>query len=92
LAGQSNEQNPTCNIEEKAQPEERGLGRIYPESTMVILNKYLNPNWGTPFSVTYGTEAVIPSEVGSPSFRASYYNPGLNDEGINLHLDLLPEK
>jgi hypothetical protein len=34
----------------------------------------------TQFSLTYGTEAVIPAEVGSPSFRVAYYNPGLNDE------------
>jgi transposase InsO family protein len=46
----------------------------------------------TPFSLTYGTEVVIPAELGSPSFRVAYYNPGLNDEGINLHLDLLQEK
>jgi len=43
----------------------------------------------TPFSLTYGTEAVIPAEVGSPSFRVAYYNSGLNDESIKLHLDLL---
>jgi hypothetical protein len=45
----------------------------------------------TPFSLTYGTEAVIPAKVGSSSFRVSHYNPGLNDEGISLHLDLLQE-
>jgi hypothetical protein len=46
----------------------------------------------TPFSLTYGTEAVIPTEIGSPNFRVAYYNPGLNDEGINLNLDLLQEE
>jgi hypothetical protein len=46
----------------------------------------------TLFSLTYGTEAVIPAEVGSPSFKVVYYNPRLNDEGINLNLDLLQEK
>jgi hypothetical protein len=30
--------------------------------------------------------------VGSPSFRVAYYNPGLNDERVKLHLDLLQEK
>jgi hypothetical protein len=33
----------------------------------------------TPFSLIYGTKVVIPAEVGSPSFRVAYYNPGLND-------------
>jgi hypothetical protein len=34
----------------------------------------------TPFALTYGMEAVIPVEVGSPSFRVAHYNPGLNEE------------
>jgi hypothetical protein len=50
------------------------------------------PTGETPFSLTYGTEAVIPVEVGSPSFRLAYYNPGLNYEKAKLHLDLLQEK
>jgi transposase InsO family protein len=50
------------------------------------------PTGAAPFSLTYGSEAVIPAEVGSPSFWVLYYNPGLNDEGIKLNLDLLQER
>jgi ribonuclease HI len=50
------------------------------------------PTGATPFSLTYGSEAIIPAEVRSPSFRVSHYNPGLNDEGIKLNLDLLQER
>lgn len=50
------------------------------------------PTGAAPFSLTYGSEAIIPAEVGSPSFRVSHYNPGLNDEGIKLNLDLLQER
>jgi hypothetical protein len=50
------------------------------------------PTGETPFSLTYGAEAVIPVEVGSPSFRVAYYNPGLNDEKAKVYLDLLQEK
>jgi ribonuclease HI len=50
------------------------------------------PTGKMPFSLTYGTEAVIPVDVGSPSFRVAYYNPGLNDEKAKLHLYLLQEK
>jgi len=46
----------------------------------------------TPFALTYGMEAVLPVEVGSPSFRVAHYNPGLNEDGINLQLDLLQER
>jgi hypothetical protein len=50
------------------------------------------PTGATPFSLAYGSEAVIPAEVGSPSFRVSHYNPRLNDEGIKLNLGLLQER
>jgi len=50
------------------------------------------PTGATPFSLTFGSEAVIPAEVGSPSFRVSHYNSGLNDEGIKLNLNLLQER
>jgi hypothetical protein len=50
------------------------------------------PTGETPFSLTYGIEAVIPVEVGSPSFHVAYYNPGLNDEKAKVYLDLLQEK
>lgn len=46
----------------------------------------------TLFALTYGMEAVIPVEMGSLSFRVTHYNPGLNEEGVNLHLDLLQEQ
>jgi len=46
----------------------------------------------TPFALTYGMKAMILAEVGSPSFRVAHYNPGLNEEGINLHLNLLQER
>jgi hypothetical protein len=46
----------------------------------------------TLFSLTYGAEAVIPVEVGFPSFRVAYYNQGLNDEKAKVYLDLLQEK
>ncbi len=52
----------------------------------------MTPTGATPFALTYGTEAIIPAEVGSPSFHVTHYNSGLNDEGIKLHLDLLQER
>ncbi|XP_059428507.1 uncharacterized protein LOC132162267 [Corylus avellana] len=50
------------------------------------------PTEETPFALAYGTEAVIPAEVGSGSFRVDTFNPNFNDEGLKLHLDLLQEK
>jgi hypothetical protein len=50
------------------------------------------PTGDTPFSLTYGTEAVIPVEIGSLSYRVAQYDPNHNDEGICWRLDLLQEQ
>ena len=34
----------------------------------------------TPFSMSYGTEAVIPIETGFPTLRTQSFNPNDNDE------------
>ncbi|KAL5573637.1 hypothetical protein UlMin_023234 [Ulmus minor] len=46
----------------------------------------------TPFSMTYGTEAVVPIEIGELSFRTEQFDPDLNVEGLSLNLDLLEIK
>ncbi|GJY01717.1 reverse transcriptase domain-containing protein [Tanacetum coccineum] len=48
-------------------------------------------NGDTPFSLTYGTEAVIPIEIGMPLIRCAKVNQAENDEGILLNLDILEE-
>ena len=46
----------------------------------------------SPFSLTYGTEAVIPLETGFPTTRTSSFNPKDNDEQLTRNLDLIEEK
>ncbi|GJR54410.1 reverse transcriptase domain-containing protein [Tanacetum coccineum] len=46
----------------------------------------------TPFSLTYGTEAVIPAEIGMPTYRTATVDTVHNDEELLLNLDLLEEK
>ncbi|GJZ69942.1 reverse transcriptase domain-containing protein [Tanacetum coccineum] len=46
----------------------------------------------TPFSLTYGTEAVIPAEIGMPTYRTAKVDTVHNDEELRLNLDLLEEK
>ena len=46
----------------------------------------------TPFSMTYGAEAVIPLETGFPTSRISSFNPRDNDEQLTKNLDLIEEK
>ena len=46
----------------------------------------------TPFSMTYGAEAVIRLESGFPTMRTSSFNPKDNDEHLARDLDLIDEK
>ncbi|GKA55308.1 reverse transcriptase domain-containing protein [Tanacetum coccineum] len=46
----------------------------------------------TPFSLTYGTEAVIPAEIGMPTYRTVVVDAVHNDEELRLNLDLLEER
>ena len=46
----------------------------------------------TPYAFAFGTEAVIPAEIGSGSYRVEAFQPEINNEGLILHLDLLQEK
>nr|GEW67471.1 hypothetical protein [Tanacetum cinerariifolium] len=45
----------------------------------------------TPFSLTYGTEAVILAEIGMPTYRTAAVDVIHNDEKLRLNLDLLEE-
>ncbi|KAK3003954.1 hypothetical protein RJ639_018745 [Escallonia herrerae] len=46
----------------------------------------------TPFSLAFGTVALIPLEIGLPSLWLITYNPDTNDDGLRGNLDLLDEK
>ena len=46
----------------------------------------------TLFSMAYGTEAVIPLEIGFPTSRTNSFNPRDNDEQLAKSLDLIKEK
>ncbi|GJZ59213.1 reverse transcriptase domain-containing protein [Tanacetum coccineum] len=49
-------------------------------------------NRETPFSLTYGTKAVIPVEIGMPTLRTAEVDMIKNDEALEINLDLLEEK
>nr|GEY64801.1 reverse transcriptase domain-containing protein [Tanacetum cinerariifolium] len=46
----------------------------------------------TPFSLTYGSEAVIPIEIGMPTYRTATVDVVSNDEELRLNIDLLEER
>ena len=45
----------------------------------------------TPFSMTYGVEAIIPMETGLPTSRTNVFQVGENDQLLGKHLDLIEE-
>ncbi|GJV08898.1 reverse transcriptase domain-containing protein [Tanacetum coccineum] len=49
-------------------------------------------NGETSFSLTYGTEAVIPAEIGMPTLRNAEVDLTRNDEALEINLDLIEEK
>ena len=46
----------------------------------------------TPFSMTYGAEAVIPLEIGFPTLRSNSFISSKNDELLEKSLDLIEER
>ncbi|GJT51628.1 reverse transcriptase domain-containing protein [Tanacetum coccineum] len=49
-------------------------------------------NGDTPFSLTYGTEAVIPAEISMPTLRTTEVDLVQNNEALEINLDLLEER
>ena len=47
---------------------------------------------GTPISLAYGMEAVIPLDVGLPTIRSENFDPNLNVKAIALELALAEER
>nr|GEV62347.1 reverse transcriptase domain-containing protein [Tanacetum cinerariifolium] len=46
----------------------------------------------TPFSLTYGTEAVIPTKIRMPTYRTTIVEVVNNEEELRLNLDLLEKR
>ena len=49
------------------------------------------PTGETSFRLAYGTDVVIPTEVGLTSYRVENYSEDKNEEALCLQLDLVDE-
>ena len=49
------------------------------------------PTRETPFNLTYGTEAVIPIEIGLTNLRIEFFDEHNNDDQLKVNLDCLDE-
>ena len=72
-----------------------GAKRAWPEELPSVLWAYkmtARTSIGeTPFNLTYGTEAVIPVEVGLTSLRREFFDEQINDNQLKQNLDCSDE-
>lgn len=50
------------------------------------------PTGETPFILVFGTEVVIPVEIGMTTYRIVNFDSGKNEESLRNNLNLLEEK
>ncbi|KAL0344234.1 UNVERIFIED_CONTAM: hypothetical protein Sangu_1310800 [Sesamum angustifolium] len=60
-----------------------------------VLWAYRTTSWTTtretPFSLSYGTEAIATAEIGELSWRVKYYDLEANEQGLRMNLDFVEE-
>ncbi|GJU92894.1 reverse transcriptase domain-containing protein [Tanacetum coccineum] len=71
---------------------EARIDRRYSYTLGHTITMIKSSNGETPFSLTYGTEAVIPAEIGMPTLRTAELDLTKNDEALGINLDLIEEK
>ena len=49
------------------------------------------PTGETHFKLAYGSDAMIPAEVGLTSYRVAHYKDGKNEKQLHLSLNLINE-
>ena len=70
-------------------------GKLVEELPHVLWTNRTTPRRSTgetPFSMTYGAEAVIPLENGFPTLRTSTFTLDGNNELLKKNLDLIEER
>ena len=72
-----------------------GAKGIWPNELPSVLWAYRTtartPTGETSFRLAYGTDAVIPAEIGLTSYRAENYSEDKNEKELRLQLDLVDE-
>nr|GEU32354.1 reverse transcriptase domain-containing protein [Tanacetum cinerariifolium] len=78
----------------KARLDERSKNWLKEISHVLWVHRTMvkSSNGETPFSLTYGTEALIPVEIGMLTLRTAEVDMIKNDEALGINLDLMEEK
>ena len=73
----------------------KGVKGIWPNELPSVLWAYRTtirtPTGETSFRLAYGTDVIIPAEVGLTSYQVENYNESKNEEALRLQLDLVDE-
>ena len=94
---QRNEQAEAVNkviVNELKKRLDKAKGRWVEELPHILWTYRTTPHRSTretPFSMTYGVEAMIPLETGFPTLRTSSFTPSSNDDLLEKSLDLVIE-
>ncbi|RDX58415.1 hypothetical protein CR513_62272, partial [Mucuna pruriens] len=73
---------------------EEAKGRWVEELPQVLWSYHTTPHSATnetPFRLVFGTEAVIPVEIGEPSIRIEFFEPETNKSELRANLDMVQE-
>nr|GEX19438.1 hypothetical protein [Tanacetum cinerariifolium] len=73
----------------KFEEKEWGGSTSYPTYFMAHRTSLKQSNGETPFNLTYGSEAVIPVEIGMPTNRTMMIREDENENELRLNMDLL---
>ena len=72
-----------------------GAKGIWPDELPSVLWAYhttaRTPTGETPFRLVYGTDAIIPVEVGLTSYQVENHSEDKNEDALRLQLDLVDE-
>ncbi|GJW82367.1 reverse transcriptase domain-containing protein [Tanacetum coccineum] len=71
---------------------ERRLRDSYGTTSYAHQTSLKQSNEETPFSLTYGSEAVIPTEIGMPAYRTMMLREDEKEDELRLNMDLLQER
>ncbi|XP_074378275.1 uncharacterized protein LOC141719796 [Apium graveolens] len=80
-----------CGIEKRLKGSKSKWPEEFPNVPWAYRTSPRTSTGETPFKLAYGTEAMLPIEVGSPSHREINFDEVANEEGLRTNLELIEE-
>ncbi|XP_021817133.1 uncharacterized protein LOC110759389 [Prunus avium] len=78
-------------LKKKLGPAKGAWPDLLPKALWAINTSYRRSTSETPFSLAFGTEAVVPVEINAPTCRTASYTPEQNETLLAFNLDLIDE-